>query len=107
VAVGQAQFACKWQTRKSSVTGKHSITVNVTVNEGKASGTVLLVNPEASVIESKMLSVELHGDTLEFETKAGNDAFPWWLALEKDGRRGRLYGSIREMLIDEKVAKNH
>jgi hypothetical protein len=53
-----------------------------------------------------MLSVELHGDTLEFETKDGNDAFHWRLTLEKDAQTGRLQGSIGEMLIDEKVVKN-
>jgi hypothetical protein len=105
LALGQSQFAGRWQTKKSAVTGKHSITVNVTVNDDNASGTVVLVNPDGSEIESLILNVELHGDSLEFETKIKNDTFNWRLTLEKDARRGRLHGSIGEMLIDEEVVK--
>ena len=107
LAVAQAEFAGKWQTKKSSVTGKHSISVNVAVNDGKVSGTVVLVNPDGSEVESSMHNVELRHDTFEFETKEGNDTFHWRLILEKGGRRGRLQGSVGEMLIDEKVAKNN
>ena len=107
LAIGQAQFAGKWQTKKSSLTGKHSITVNIALKEGKASGTVILVNPpDGSEIQSEMLNVERSGNTLDFETKDRNDTFHWRLTVEGDRRRGRLYGSIGEMLIDEKVLKN-
>jgi hypothetical protein len=106
LAIGQAQFAGKWQTKKSSTTGKHSITVNIVMNEGKASGAVVLVNPDASKIEQAIFDVELHNDTLEFETKDRDTTFHWRLTLEKGDRRGRLHGSIGEMLIDEKVVKN-
>lgn len=105
MAIAQSQFAGKWQTKKSSATGKHSITVNIAVNDGKASGTVVLVNPDASEIESKMLNVQLRNDTLEFEMKVENDTFCWRLTLER-ARTGRLHGTIGEMLIDEKVVKS-
>ncbi len=106
LAIGQAQFAGKWQTKKSSTTWKHSITVNVAVNEDKVRGTVVLVNPDASEIESEILNVELHNDTLGFETKDRDATFHWRLTLEKSVRKGQLHGSIGEMLIDEKVLKS-
>jgi len=106
LAIGQTQFAGKWHTKKSSVTGKHSITVNVVVHDGKASGEVVLVNPpDGNEIHSDMLNADPRGDTLEFETKLNNDTFYWRLTLEEGNRRGLLHGSIREMLIDEKVLK--
>ncbi len=104
LAIGQALFAGEWRTKRNSVTGKHSITVNIAVNEGKVRGTVVLANPDASENESEMLNVGQRGNTLEFETK-DKSTFRWRLTLEK-GSEGRLSGSIGEMLIDENVVKS-
>jgi hypothetical protein len=105
LAVAQAQFAGKWQTRISSATGKHSITLNIVVNEDKVGGTLILINPDRSEIESGILNAELRGDTLEFGTKVTQDTFDWRLTLKKGNKKGSLHGSFREMVIDEDVVK--
>jgi hypothetical protein len=106
-AASQAQFAGKWQSKISPVTGKHSITVNIVVNEGKFSGTVILVSPDASEIESEVSNAKLRGENLEFETKFGNGVFDWRLTLQKGNGEGLLHGSIGEMVIDERVVRQH
>jgi hypothetical protein len=106
VAPAESQFAGKWQTKISPATGKHSITLNIVVNEGKIGGTVVLVNPpDRSELESPILNPELSGTTLKFETNHKNDKFSWQLTLKKDSREGLLHGSLGEMLIDERVVK--
>ena len=68
-AVGQEQFAGKWQARKCPLTHKHCITMSIAVSAGKVSGNVVLVStPDGSEIQSEMSNVDLHGDTLEFDT---------------------------------------
>jgi hypothetical protein len=101
----QLQFAGSWHTRISSATGKHSITVNIIVNEGTFGGSVVLVNPDGSEIESEIFNIKLSGQILEFETKLRNDVFDWRLTLQKGNKKGLLHGSIGEMVVDEQVVK--
>jgi hypothetical protein len=114
VALSQSQFAGKWQTKTSHATGKPTITVNIVESENKLSGTVVLVNPDRSEMEMPMLSPELKGATLEFETSLQGTPFDWRLTLKKGSREALLHGSDRrpskggqggEMVIDEDVVK--
>ena len=98
-------FAGKWQTKISPVTGKHSITVDLSENEGKLGGTVILVNPDGSEMSEPILNPELSGQTLRFQTKAQKDMFDWSLTVKKGSAAALLHGSIREMVIDERVVK--
>lgn len=105
-ALAQGPFAGKWQTKISPTTGKHSITVNIVVKEGKIGGTVVLVNPpDGSEIEWPIGKSGISGRTLKFETSLKNDKFTWKLTLRKGGRDGLLHGSTGHMLIDEPVVK--
>jgi hypothetical protein len=114
VVLAESQFAGKWQTKTSRVTGKPTITVNIVETESKLSGTVVLVNPDRSEMEMPILSSELKGSALEFETKLQGTPFDWRLTLKKGGREAVLHGSDRrpskggqggEMVIDEDVVK--
>jgi hypothetical protein len=114
VALAQSQFVGKWQTKTSRVTGKPTITVNIVESENKLSGTVVLVNPDRSEMEMPILSSELKGETLEFETSLQGTPFDWRLTLKKGSREALLHGSDRrpskggqggEMVIDEPVLK--
>ncbi len=114
VALAQSQFVGKWQTKTSQVTGKPTITVNVVESENKLSGTIILVNPDRSEMTMPMLSPELKGETLEFETSLQGTPFDWRLTLKKGSREALLHGSDRrpskggqggEMVIDEDVVK--
>jgi hypothetical protein len=114
VALAQSQFAGKWQTKTSRVTGKPTITVNISESENKLSGTVVLVNPDRSEMEMPILSSELKGKTLEFETNLQGTPFDWRLTLKKGNASGLLHGSDRrpgkggqggEMVIEEDVVK--
>jgi hypothetical protein len=114
VALAQSQFAGKWQTKTSQVTGKPTITVNVVESENKLSGTIILVNPDRSEMTMPMLSPELKGETLEFETSLQGTPFDWRLTLKKGSREALLHGSDRrpskggqggEMVIEEDVVK--
>jgi hypothetical protein len=49
--------------------------LNIVVNEDKVGGTLILINPDRSEIESGILNAELRGDTLEFGTKVTQDTF--------------------------------
>lgn len=106
-ALAQGQFAGKWQTKISPTTGKHSITVNIVVKEGKIVGTVVVVNPpDGSEIEWPIVNSGISGGTLRFETSLKNDKFIWRLTLKKGGRQGFLHGSTGHMLIDEPVVRS-
>jgi hypothetical protein len=114
VALAQSQFAGKWQTKTSRVTGKPTITVNIVESQNKLSGTVILVNPDRSDMEMPILSSELKGETLEFETNLQGTTFDWRLRLKKGSQEAVLHGSDRrpskggqggEMVIDEDVVK--
>jgi len=98
-------FAGKWHTRTSQVTHKSGITVNIMEREQRLSGTVVLVNPDASEIELPILNVTINGYLIEFETHDKNDTFHWSLTLKKNRDRALLHGSCREMLIDEPVRR--
>jgi hypothetical protein len=99
-----SQFEGKWQARIGPATGKHSITVNIVVKEGRIGGTVVLVDPvDGSEIESTIVNPELSGRTLKFETNLKE--FSWKLTVKKGSREGFLHGSTGHMLIDERVYK--
>jgi hypothetical protein len=104
-APGQLPFAGKWQTKISPATGKHSITVNIIVNEGKIGGTVVLVNPDRTQLESPILNPEPKGKTLRFQTNDQGATFDWSLVLKKGNVKGLLHGNVGEMLIDQSVTK--
>ncbi len=93
VALAQSQFAGKWQTKTSGVTGKPTITVNIMESANKLSGTVVLVNPDRSEIEMPILSPELKEKTLEFETNLQGTPFNWRLSLKNGNARGLLHGT--------------
>jgi hypothetical protein len=95
---GQSQFAGKWQTRKSS------ITVNIVDRQGKLTGTVVFLGPLSYRLEMAISNPEERGPALEFETKDQDATFYWRLTLV-DKKKGLLHGSMREMLIDERVKK--
>lgn len=105
LSVAQQQFVGQWQTKVSPATGKHLFTLNIEVKEGKIGGSIVLVDPvDGREIKSGILNAELSGETLEFESKVGNDTFNWRLTL-KSHKKGLLHGSMREMVIDEPVVK--
>ena len=104
-ALAQDQFVGTWQARISPATGKHSITVNIVVKEGKIGGTVVLVDGfNGNETESPIINPELGARTLKFETSPKDDEI-WKLTVKKGGREGLLHGSMGHMLIDERVVK--
>lgn len=105
-ALAQDQFVGTWQARISPASGKHSITVNIAVKEGKTGGTVVLVDGfNGTETESPIINPELSGKVLKFETNVKDAMFSWELTLKGDGRVGRLRGRYGHMLIDERVVK--
>jgi hypothetical protein len=44
---------------------------------------------------------------IEFETHDKNETFYWSLTVQKSRNRGLPHGSCGEMLIDERVRKQH
>ena len=107
IGMPQSPFVGKWQTRFSRVTHKSAITVNIVEQEQRLSGTVVLVNPDASEIQLPIANVKVTENVIEFATHDKNDTFYWSLTLQKNRNRGLLHGSCREMLIDERVRKQH
>ena len=107
VAIGmpQSPFVGKWQTRMSRVSHKSAITVNIVEQEQRLGGTVVLVNPDASEIQLPIANVKVTENMIEFETHDKNDTFYWSLRVHRS--RGLLHGSCREMLIDERMRKQH
>jgi len=104
--LAQDQFAGKWQARISPASGKHSITVNIVVKDGKIDGTVVLLNAsDGSENESPIINAEPNGRTLKFETNLKGDTFSWELTLNEGSREGLLHGTMRHVLIDERVVK--
>lgn len=95
----QSQFEGEWQTRKGS------ITLNIAVTKGKASGTVVILGPQKKGrLEMTITNPEDKKDALEFETKEGDYTWYWRLTLTSK-TNGLLHGSVHEMLIDERVRK--
>ena len=107
VGMPQSTFVGKWETRISRLTKKSAITVNIVEHDQRIGGTVVLVNPDASEIELRMLNIKVTDRAIEFETHDENDTFYWSLTLQENSKRGLLHGSSREMLIDERVRKQH
>ena len=62
-----AQFVGTWQSRLSSVTRKHTITLRIAVADGKLAGTVILVNPDTSEVEMQILNPRATRNRLEFQ----------------------------------------
>jgi hypothetical protein len=88
IAHSQSQFAGKWQARISPASGKHSITVNIVVKEGKIGGTLVLVDGmDGSEIESPINNPELSGGMLKFETNLKDAVFSWELTLKGGAER--------------------
>ena len=52
-------------------------------------------------------NVKVTENVIEFETHDKNVTFYWSLTVQKSRNRGLLHGSCREMLIDERVRKQH
>jgi hypothetical protein len=102
-----APFIGKWQTPVSRVTHKSAITVNIVEQEQRLGGTVVLVNPDASDIQLPIANVKVTENVIEFETHDQNDTFYWSLTVQKNRNRGLLHGRCREMLIEERVRKQH
>jgi len=103
---GPSQLEGKWQARISPASGKHSVTVNIVVKEGKIGGTVVLVDGfNGSETEWAIVNPELTGRTLKFETSPEKDEFTWKLTLKEGGREGLLHGSFGHMIIEERVYK--
>ncbi len=114
IASGNSKFVGEWQTRISPVTGKPSITVNVLANGNTFNGTVVFVNPDGTEIEMTLLSPELKGRTLTFQTNDGGMIYVWRMTLKLNGREGVLHGSDRrpamrgqsgELVIEEPIVK--
>ena len=105
-AHAQDQFVGTWQGRISPASGKHSITVNIVVKDGKIGGTVVLVDGfDGRETEWAILRPELSGRTLKFETSPKKGEFTWELTLKEGDREGLLHGSFGHMLIEERVVR--
>src|SRR5258708_6400279 len=107
IGMPQSPFVGKWQTRVSRATHKSAITVNIVEQEQGFGGGVVLVNPDGSEIQLPVANVKVTENVIEFETHDKNDTFYWSLTVQKNRNQGLLHGSCREMLIDERVRKQH
>jgi hypothetical protein len=67
---------------------------------------VVLVNPNSSEIELPILNLKVTENVIEFETHDKNGTFYWRLTVQNPNR-GLLHGSCGEMLIDERVRRQH
>jgi len=102
----RSDFAGVWQSRVNAGTEKPSITVNLSVKEGIAGGTVILVNQDGAEMTSAILNPLISGTMVTFATKFENGAnFAWRLTLKKDGVEGMLHGSVGQVVRDEPVFK--
>lgn len=101
-----ADFAGVWRSRISPLTGKHSVTVNLSVSEGIAGGTVTLVNPDGVEITTAIVSPVISGRTVTFQTTFENGTtYSWRMSLKKDGAEAALHGSVGAMVVEEPVFK--
>jgi hypothetical protein len=98
--LAQSPFAGKWQTRKNA------ITVEIAFTEGKVTGAVVFLGPQRYRCEMAASNFHESGNTLEFETNDKLDTWCWRLTLASK-TKGLLHGSVREMLIDERVRKRY
>ncbi len=78
--------------------------VNIVDSQGKLTGTVVFLRPLSYRLEMTISNPQKNGNDLEFETKDRDAPFYWRLTLV-GRRKGLLHGSMREMLIDERVKK--
>ena len=102
----QAQFAGRWHTPGvNKATGQHSIAVKISEDREGFSGMVVFANPDSSETTSPILNAKMADGKLEFESLLGNDTFYWTLSL-KAQNRAFLHGSMREMVIDERMVKS-
>ena len=80
--------------------------MNLSVKEGIAGGTVILVNQDGAEMTSPILNPLISGTMVTFATKFENGAnFTWRLTLKKDGQEGMLHGSVGQVVRDEPVFK--
>ncbi len=106
-SLAQSQFVGSWQTKISPATGKHLFTFTISHSDGAITGTMILVDPvNGSETTSEISDAKSSAQTLTFTTKVRNDTFDWQLAVKKGSRGGLLHGSMREMVIDERVFKS-
>ena len=102
IASAQSEFPGRWQT-KTNAAGESSIAVIITVQDGRASGKVVLTDLH-SRIEMPISKAQVNQMILEFETtEQHGQRWYWTLSLTK----GQLHGSVGEMLIDERVTKRN
>jgi VWFA-related protein len=101
-----SEFAGVWRSKISPATGKHSVTLNLSVSGGIAGGTVTLVNPDGLEIRSAILSPVISGRTVTFQTTFENGTtYSWRMTLKKNGDAAALHGSVGEMVVQEAVFK--
>lgn len=98
-------FVGTWQIRKSPLTGKVNLTVNIVQTGETLSGAVTFVNPDGTTSQMPIAKPEIKGDTLDFQTLDHDMTMYWSLRVGKNARRGILKASEHEMLIEEKVKK--
>jgi hypothetical protein len=110
-------FVGTWETKKSSVTGKSNITLNVKRDRQRIIGTVVFVNPDRSILTMDMLDPVVHGKTLKFRTILTDDVFNWRFTVNDSVGRAHLIGSDQrttkwarsrgsEMLIEEQLTRS-
>lgn len=106
IGIPQSQFVGKWQSRASRGAHKSAITVKIIREEQGLSGTVVLVNPDASELELPILNLKVNDSVIEFETHDKGGTFYWSLTLQNSDR-ALLHGNCKEMLIDERMRRQH
>ena len=106
IGMPQSQFVGNWQTPINRITHRSSITVKLREQQQSLGGSIVLVNPDTSEIELPILNLRVTHNAIEFETHDKEATFYWTLTVQKHDR-GLLHGSCREMLIDERVQRQH
>ncbi len=102
----RAQFAGTWQSRINPATAKPDITLNLSVTEGIAGGTMVVVNQDGAKMTSAILNPELSGRMLRFDTAFDNGAkFSWHATLEKSGNQAKLQGNSGTVVVQELLSK--
>ncbi len=91
------------------ISGKAPITINIAATGNDLSGTIILVRPNGSEDELRIVDPEVLGNVLKFHTEAPS-SFDWHMTLNKNRRAVSLHGNNRpgeggEMGIEEKLKK--
>jgi hypothetical protein len=102
----RSQFAGRWQSGINPATGKATITLNISVTEGIAGGTMMVVNQDGAELSSAILNPELSGRMLRFNSVFDNGAkFSWHVSLNKSGNQAKLQGNAGIVVIEELLSK--